>query len=175
MIQIQIKCTGQSTYLLYKVSEPTVRNELEDDFNIVRDGSFMIKVRNPLISTRERGKNVGEILGLKPKADYPEQLQALFAGTRVDETCWTNAVPAFMNFEHSELLLMTFPTADLKSQFESFTRLWGSINECTPHRSQLTNRMTPPSPKNETDDGQKPFLPIDTSLLAKQTGPLPHT
>ena len=104
----------------------------------------MVKVRNPLISTRARGEHTGENIGLKLKAEYPEHLQALFAGSRVKETRWTNLVPAFLNFEHSELLLMATPSQDLKIQFEDLARTLANIDENTsdpPQQSDQRSKM----------------------------------
>ncbi|KAI9015384.1 hypothetical protein DFJ74DRAFT_731742 [Hyaloraphidium curvatum] len=87
---------GGGTHLAYSLQVPSEPGEVQDDFGIGKQGSFVLAVKNP----ERPAQGVG--FGGNRNADFPPELQALFAGRRfVDAN-----PPAFLDVPRAELVLI---------------------------------------------------------------------
>ncbi|KAI9136486.1 hypothetical protein BKA69DRAFT_146866 [Paraphysoderma sedebokerense] len=85
------------THLAYVLEIPHEPGEVQKAFNVRKEGSFILSVKNPQTSNPMYAG-----LGPEKKAHYPEQMEQLFAGRRFIAT----NPPSFLNFEGCELLFI---------------------------------------------------------------------
>lgn len=85
------------THLVYALELPENPGDVQRDFNIENEGSYILQIKNP-----EQGAPKG--LGLKEdqQARFPEKLQQRFRGRRFVGA----ESPEFLNYEGAELLLI---------------------------------------------------------------------
>ncbi|KAL0546196.1 hypothetical protein IC582_016102 [Cucumis melo] len=88
------------THLIYKLEFPAAdeKNEPQKSFNIEREGSFVIQIKNP-----EQGGAGGSSSQHKRRAQFPAHLQGQFGHKRY---CPADP-PEFLNFEGCEFLLIS--------------------------------------------------------------------
>jgi hypothetical protein len=82
------------THLGYVLELPQEIGEVQEAFNIEKEGTFVLQVKNPNIAPLNRPAT-------SKKAELPEDLMKEFGDKR-----WTAAKPDFLNHENVELLLI---------------------------------------------------------------------
>jgi hypothetical protein len=102
------------THLAYVLNLPEEIGEVQKEFNIAKEGSYVLSVKNPEIKTTVQG-NVAPGLQGKQKAQFPEELQKLFEGKR-----WVPIRDArLLNQPGAELLLIG-ASADVEEDLGEF-------------------------------------------------------
>jgi len=85
------------THLAYVLELPTELGDVQHAFNIEKEGSYIISVKNPEVAAP-----TGFGLGPKEKTRFPERLEKIFQGRR-----WSSVVdPEFLDYTGAELLLI---------------------------------------------------------------------
>ncbi|KAJ3324867.1 hypothetical protein HDU76_013309 [Blyttiomyces sp. JEL0837] len=90
---------GRSTHLAYCLEFPTHIGPVQRDFNIAKEGSYVISVKNPKTPSPPAGP---QFRGVGGKATYPEELQELFHGRQFIPTDPVD----FLNHQSTEILLI---------------------------------------------------------------------
>jgi hypothetical protein len=89
---------GNHTHLVYELTLPERRSEVQRDLNIEREASYIISIKNPNASTPR-----GAGLENDQKAELPQRLQDLFKGRR-----FINAdPPELLDYKGVEILLIS--------------------------------------------------------------------
>ena len=86
---------GGHTHLAYVLEIPELPGEVQNEFHIDKQGSFVISIKNP-------SKTSPTYPGIKNKAKYPEHLQAQFQGRHFIPLYSSS----FLDFPGSEILLI---------------------------------------------------------------------
>lgn len=87
---------GDHTHLAYTLELPKKPGEVQREFRIEDEASYIISVKNPQTPSPRGAGLKGE-----SKAEYPKRLQELFEGRR-----FADAEPDFLDFEGTELVLI---------------------------------------------------------------------
>ncbi|KAB1218230.1 hypothetical protein CJ030_MR3G026110 [Morella rubra] len=87
------------THLVYKLEFPQEENESQESFNIEREGSFVIQIKNPEQHDGSQSRGVQN----KRKATFPAHLQARLGQRRF---CPADP-PDFLNYDGCEFLLIS--------------------------------------------------------------------
>lgn len=85
------------THLAYLLEFPKEEKEVQKAFNIKKQGSYIINVKNPNTSSPP-----GVGLGADQKADFPENLQKKFENRRF----YMINPPEFLNYQGAEIILI---------------------------------------------------------------------
>ncbi|XP_020090806.1 uncharacterized protein LOC109711876 isoform X3 [Ananas comosus] len=97
----------EHTHLIYKLELPPSGSEGEpqESFNVEREASFLIQIKNPEVGRGDGSDIGGGFRGLqtKRKAAFPARLQGQFGGKRFIPA----DPPDFLNYEGCELLLIS--------------------------------------------------------------------
>jgi len=100
---------GNHVHLAYVLELPEEPTEIQEAFNITKEGSLIVMVKNP----KDTSTN---FLGDKKVANYPETLMKNFIGKTGHTLKFTSATPELLDFSGTELLLIG-ASDDLKSEF----------------------------------------------------------
>jgi hypothetical protein len=97
------------THLAYVLELPEEPTPIQKAFNISKEGSFVLQVKNPDFG--------GSFLKGDKKAHYPEEVKKHFTSEKTGRTLkFANAVPELLDYEGAELLFIG-ASADLKAEF----------------------------------------------------------
>jgi len=89
--------------LAYVLEVPQEPGEVQAAFNVEKEASYIVQVKNPKASSSGSGR-----FGLPShqRPTYSEDVQAKFKGVRVEERKWIPLVPATLDHVHTELLFI---------------------------------------------------------------------
>ncbi|KAF9170249.1 hypothetical protein BGX21_009344 [Mortierella sp. AD011] len=108
---------------IYDLEVPEQPGDVQEEFNISKEGQFVIQVKNPEIQTAatERGEARYATLG-KGAAKLPKHLQEKFRGTRKEWVRHTSLDSVeFLDIQHVEIMLIAV-NKDVKEEFEEVMR-----------------------------------------------------
>jgi hypothetical protein len=92
----------EHTHLVYVLEQPTDLGPVQKAFNIEKEGSYVIQVKNPDLES-----GWGTFLRKEDRAKYPPHLAEMFTGKREQTRKWHPANPAeLLDFEGVELLFI---------------------------------------------------------------------
>jgi len=102
---------GDHTHLAYVLELPEKPSKIQKAFNIVKEGSYILQVKNPTAPVKN------DFVGRANKAKYPEEIMKHFISEKTGNTLrFTNASPDLLDYEGTELLFIG-ASADLKKEF----------------------------------------------------------
>jgi hypothetical protein len=87
---------GRNLHLTYELELPKRPGEVQHEFNIERQGAYIVSIRNP-----ERPAPPGAGLPKREEAHYPKSLQQEFRGRR-----FATADPHLLDYEGAEFILV---------------------------------------------------------------------
>ncbi|KAF9998093.1 hypothetical protein BGZ80_001141 [Entomortierella chlamydospora] len=108
---------------VYNLEVPEQPGDVQQEFNISKEGQFVIQVKNPEIQTAatERGEARYATLG-KSAAKLPKHLQEKFRGSRKEWVRHTSLDSVeFLDIRHVEIMLIAV-NKDAKEEFEEVMR-----------------------------------------------------
>ncbi|KAF9350908.1 hypothetical protein BGX26_010954 [Mortierella sp. AD094] len=111
------------SHFVYELEVPQQPGDVQQEFNILKEGQFLVQVKNPEIQTAatERGQARYATLG-EGAAKLPKHLQEKFRGIRKEWVRHTNLDSVeFLDIRHVEVVLIAV-NKDAKEEFEEVMR-----------------------------------------------------
>ncbi|MCE8162670.1 MAG: hypothetical protein I3273_02145 [Candidatus Moeniiplasma glomeromycotorum] len=106
------------THLIYRLTAPQNIKSTQTEFNLQKEGDYLISVKNPQVST---SSGVG--LGNQRRAVYPDWLQTKMANYRFIPLNPSD----FLNYEGTELLLIAKARASLIQREPELVNCWEEV------------------------------------------------
>ncbi|KAF9393131.1 hypothetical protein CPB97_000033 [Podila verticillata] len=112
------------SYFVYELEVPQLPGEVQHSFNILKEGQFLMQVKNPEIQTpaTERGQTRYATLG-RSAAKLPKHLQERFRGIRKE---WVRHrvldCTEFLDVRHVEVVLFAV-NKDAKEEFDEMVKV----------------------------------------------------
>jgi len=136
-----IDSSSEHTHLVYVLEEPHEPEEPQKMFNIVKEGSYLVSVRNPHAVESRTGFS-----GIQPskKPEYPSHLQETFRGKIKPEKQFTKLVPEMLNYDGCEVHIIS---VSHKRPMDEFAEILSELEEEAEKEAQRIDKETHDKPE----------------------------
>jgi len=136
-----IDSSSDHTHLVYVLEEPREPEEPQNMFNIVKEGSYLVSVRNPRAVESRTG-----FIGVQPskKPEYPSHLQEMFRGKIKPQKQFTKLVPDMLNYDGCEVHMIS---VSHKRPMDEFAKIVSDLEEEAENEAQQIDKETHGKPE----------------------------